>query len=270
MSKFPEWYRQEAIELYKHGLSYKNIADKLNVSIGYVASVIQKEGIARTRAGTKGMLIKHDIFDVIDTEEKAYLLGFMVADGFIRDRKEHEGGNLQKLVGLEIHRDDSYILERFSKLINCNNKLTEHKNCLVFRFHSDRVAEALSRFGIVERKTGHERVDWLGDIRQDLQRHVLRGLIDGDGWVGTTIKANKLLPNIGLTSSYECCLFVAKWFSDKLGIRLVSPASHIGCFVITYDGKSSCSKIAEYLYKDSTICLDRKYNKAIEIISRWS
>ena len=155
-------------------------------------------------------------------------------------------------------------------LINCNNKLTEHKNCLVFRFHSDRVAEALSRFGIVERKTGHERVDWLGDIRQDLQRHVLRGLIDGDGWVGTTIKANKLLPNIGLTSSYECCLFVAKWFSDKLDIGLVSPASHIGCFVITYDGKSSCSKIAEYLYKDSTICLDRKYNKAIEIISRWS
>ena len=270
MGKYPEWLKLKIVDAYSLGLSYANIAQEFGVSIGYVANTVRKAGIARSKAGTKGLYLRHDFFDCIDTEEKAYMLGLLLADGCVRDRNESEGGNIQHCICLELHRDDSYLLDRFLKLVNCKNKLTKHRNCFVLRFHSDHMAKTLSNFGIVPRKTGHERINWINNIPEHLQRHVLRGLIDGDGWVGTTIKQGKCIPNIGLTSSLECVKEVSEILSDKLNITKVSPVKHIGCYVITYDGKDSCVKIAEYLYKDSSIYMTRKYSKALEIVRLWS
>lgn len=270
MKKYPEWLDTEVIDLYKLGLSYAKIAEQFNVSSGYVASVIKKAGIARNRAGSRGMYLVHSFFDNIDTEEKAYMLGLLLADGCIKDRVKNEGGNLQPCICIELHKDDSYLLTKFLELVNCNNKLTKHKNCMVLRFHSEHMANRLSKFGIVPRKTGHERIDWIYDIPDNLQRHVIRGLFDGDGWIGTTIKRGNYIPNIGLTSSLDCVNTVSDFLSKKLGINRVKPVTHIGCYVITYDGKDSCAKIANYLYSGSNIHLDRKYNKAMEIIKTWS
>lgn len=270
MKKYPEWLSQEVIDLYKLGLSYAKIAEQLDVSSGYVASIIRKAGIARSRAGSKGMYLVHDFFDSIDTEEKAYMLGLLVADGCIKNRAENEGGNLQHCICIELHKDDSYLLTKFLELVNCKNKLTKHKDCMVLRFHSDHMANSLSKFGIVPRKTGHERIDWIYNIPDDLQRHVIRGLFDGDGWIGTTIKKGAYMPNIGLTSSFECVNTVSDFLSKKLGINRVNPVAHVGCYVITYDGKASCAKIANYLYSGSNIYLDRKYNNAMKIIKTWS
>lgn len=43
---------------------------------------------------------------------------------------------------------------------------------------------------------------------------------------------------------FRMCSTVSDFLSKKLGVSKINPVLHVGCYVITYDGKSSCAKIA--------------------------
>src|SRR5271166_7037406 len=57
--------------------------------------------------------LNHSIFETIDSEEKAYWLGFLLADGSIQVRK-----NVQKIVKLALAIEDKEHLEKFKKFVN--------------------------------------------------------------------------------------------------------------------------------------------------------
>lgn len=188
-------------------------------------------------------------FETVDTEEKAYWLGFLTTDGNVY------GSRIQ----INLSAKDVDHLKKWCLFMGLNPELN-----IKFRpkkgtsyivatvaFRSKEVATSLLRLGITERKT-FTVVPWEGP--EHLMRHYWRGCVDGDGWV----KYPKL---VGFCGNLE----MVSGFNDYLRQRLccdltVKPRQSIFC--IESGGRLRTRKILELLYSGASVYLERKFAEA--------
>ena len=137
--------------------------------------------------------INEKFFDNIDSEEKAYLLGFFIADGCMQKEEKKKDGKVYSYsyrFTLSNSIDDLEIIELFQKSI-CPNKKIEfindqrgvkfRKEQARLRWTSKHMFETLESYNIHPRKT-YDNEFFLPKIMSDnLLRHFIRGLFDGDG-----------------------------------------------------------------------------------------
>jgi hypothetical protein len=126
--------------------------------------------------------LREDAFDSV-TEESAYWIGFLMADGCICPVKTGQTG-----ISINISAKDEACVHRFRRFIGSRHKIGRHQpkrgNELVrLRIYSDRIAGALARYGVVPRKSQTAKVYIL-----DKNRDFWRGVIDGDGYL--TFRSN--------------------------------------------------------------------------------
>ena len=99
----------KAIEEYKQGkLSLAKVAGKYQIDRTHLSNTLKKLGI---EVINKQNLIRVDetVFNTIDTEEKAYWLGFMFADGFVL--------SADNTIGLDLAEKDFHHLEKYKKFL---------------------------------------------------------------------------------------------------------------------------------------------------------
>ena len=107
---------EKVINEYNDGLSVIEVADKLNLDRNKVKRILLKNGIKiRTRGETQLLNRNYRCFETIDSEEKSYWLGFIMADGCCIKNK--------LTIGLK--GEDKSHLEKFKKFINSPNKISE-------------------------------------------------------------------------------------------------------------------------------------------------
>lgn len=123
----------------------------------------------------------HSIFHKIDTPEKAYWLGFILADGCLHITGEDFRGH----VSIDIGGADKEHLHKFSSFIEATEdmiKTTHHADTGNELVHislcGKEVVEDLYNLGIRPRKSGRERY-----IETDFPRDFIRGCYDGDGYI---------------------------------------------------------------------------------------
>src|SRR5690606_27232958 len=133
-------------------------------------------------------IINHTYFDEIDTEEKAYFLGFLVADGCI-SKDKRKSGHLSKRISFCNSILDKEVIEKFRDIvassveIKWTNKTTttvKKRDQCNFKFTSEHMFDTLvKKYNISERKTYDTncKMPELGDFT----RHFIRGFMDGDG-----------------------------------------------------------------------------------------
>lgn len=119
-----------------------------------------------------------DYFEVIDTPEKAYFLGFIFADGCLIDNPKEYRYKL----AIKIHNKDEDILERFISLLDSEVEVWRSKNRDISEvgFSSKKMINDLKNIGIHQNKTytiEYPKID------EKLERHFLRGYFDGDGCI---------------------------------------------------------------------------------------
>lgn len=201
-------------------------------------------------------------FNVIDTEAKAYFVGFLMADGGLV-KGSHTSEYIR--VSLHVSQEDLEIVKKFKAEIESEHTIFIGKkfNDCALRFVSRQMVYDLMEFGIVPKKTGGETLN-IENIPSSLLRHTIRGLIDGDGWVSVGSSET----NIGICGSYNICNFVQSYFSATVGTSplKVSKVKDKDCYKIGYSSIVDQYKIIHHLYKDSTIYLSRKARKANEIL----
>jgi DNA-binding transcriptional regulator WhiA len=130
--------------------------------------------------GPKVHTVNEAVFDTI-TEESAYWLGFLMADGNINTGKT---GNPR--IALTLAERDREHLVKFRKFLNCSNqillkivKVNEKTwNQYTLRFSSKNIADRLNEFGITKRKSLTAKSIGLED-----NKHFWRGVLDGDGYI---------------------------------------------------------------------------------------
>jgi len=200
-------------------------------------------------------------FENIDTEEKAYLIGFLLADGCIT---KHHG--VYRQIQLHLSIKDFEIVELLKTETESTRKLyvsPNNERCM-FRESSDIMVGHLSKFGIVPCKTGNETPNFSA-IPGDLIRHTLRGLIDGDGWVSISdTYTGKSVTSVGICGSFQVCNYVTNKLHDELGVGILTPSKvkDKNCYKVGYSSLKDNKLIVKYLYDGATVGLKRKYEKA--------
>lgn len=125
-------------------------------------------------------------FEIIDTPDKAYWLGFIAADGYITKRTQG-----QHVFGISLHEKEP--LEKLLICLESDKKILEYdhsKTCNKYSnkieykllFVSNKMVNDLEKNGIVERKTFKLEFPY-NIISKELYSHFIRGYFDGDGSV---------------------------------------------------------------------------------------
>ena len=261
MPKATKEMKEEAAKLYKSGMNCPEIGKHFG---GYKAGTIQEWlhglNIELRHRGPKSKIKNEDFFDVIDTEAKAYYLGWLMADG---NTSVYNG---QYSIKVGMSPDDREILDGFMEAIQSTNKtlikdnITKGKKhkCLYVSLTSRHMCESLFKLGVVPAKIGHESFP---DINESMKPHFLRGFFDGDGMA--SCKNNR--KRTGFISSTEMLLAI----QDVLGIeqKILHPP-HVKMENVNYFhiGKKKSKILYNYIYKDATIWLKRKREVFDEIV----
>ena len=143
----------------------------------------------------------HNIFSNIDTELKAYLLGFFAADGHIEKRKDYDSYTLR--VGVAIK--DVHILMLY------NNAITNNKSAINVNKHniasiaitSKQIGEDLLKLGFDCNKTKSWKK--LPKLPEEMYKHFIRGYFDGDGSIMLdSRKAGKRISGFNRKAALVC------------------------------------------------------------------
>ena len=105
---------KELIKRYNNGESLTKIAKDCGSSVGKLGDTLRSLGIEVVNQQNK-LRFNENVFDTIDTEEKAYWLGFIFADGYISSQKE--GKKKQYKFELTLGVEDIDHLHKFNKFI---------------------------------------------------------------------------------------------------------------------------------------------------------
>lgn len=249
------------IKMYQKGLSLKAISDIYECCPNTIKKKLLQNGVRmRSRAGFKPEW-NENYFETIDTEFKAYFLGFLMTDGNVSKRDDSS-----PCIRLQIQTSDKYILEILKSELNTQNKieLNVRKNSSMseLRVHSDIMFKHLNEYGVIPRKTGFEQFP-KEKIPYNLQKHFIRGAFDGDGWVTLTkhgINAKKRL-NVGFCGNYKFMTDIRDYLSQELNLYKVNVLERQSVSQIIFSSFHDVKMLYNYFYKDSTIHLTRKKDK---------
>ena len=204
------------------------------------------------------------IFDNIDTEEKAYWLGFIYADGYIQSPNVKQ---FKYIFAISLATVDTSHLKKFNSFMKCKiNKVRidkyhqygKEKERCIWSCANKHLWNALNNLGCVPNKS---LILKFPKIKQELVRHFIRGYFDGDGTLGC----------YGKYSQPSCSLVGTKDVLDNISKRLSFNPNiyhHKGHKEETLTMSMNSQKAIDfinYIYKDSTIYLDRKYDKYIKM-----
>ena len=213
----------------------------------------------------------YNYFDEIDTEEKAYWLGFLTADGWINKSKKTNAG----VTGIELQYGDIGHLKKFNKSICGNYQITDrwrtcslsenkdkknHMCCI--RIFSSIMYDSLNKIGFSSDKSYDFHIP---KIQQHLIRHYIRGYFDGDGCLCFTNKsfhinfvtASKMLKhdvaNILKSQNFN---FIENNYITDFGTTI---------YKIDICRQQDKINFLDWIYQDSNIYLDRKYKKYLKV-----
>ena len=139
-------------------ITLDNLAEKYSVCPKTIINKLNKTGKV-SRLKYRQEVQKDDFFDYIDTEEKAYILGFYIGDGCIL-----QGENDSKMLVIRIQKNDEELLHKIKEIISPRLNITyvkerinrfgyESKPMCVLKINSKQIAETLEKRGLGFRKT---------------------------------------------------------------------------------------------------------------------
>ena len=203
------------------------------------------------------------VFDSIDTEEKAYWLGFIFADGYISSSPLIEGKVNEYAFELALSIKDIDHLEKFKIFCDFSKKISANDIRCKIKINSKNLWNTLNNYGCTPNKSLTLEFPNENIFKdKSLIRHFIRGYFDGDGCF-TYSDSEHLRP--------ETSLLGTKQFLTKVSEYLNIPQSYIynakklsgQTYTLNTYTRKYISKILN-LYKDSEIYLTRKYEKYLE------
>lgn len=250
----------EVFKLFEDGYKCKEIATMLTLDRHNVGRWLRKEGYEYSKVNKAN--IDSSIFDIIDTEEKAYWLGFLFADGYVSKNTEFE-----LALGL---KDVSHLykFKRFLKFdgrVYIDNKIGRCR----LSFGDPQIVNNLKQKGCVNKKSLILEFPTEESVPSNLISHFIRGYFDGDGSIGKPempidVSILGTLPFLEKLNETAKLLSVNIIHRDKRHHPLV--------FRSEFCGKTA-REFCKYIYTDATVFLERKYERYLKHLdnnTKWS
>ena len=220
----------------------------------------------------------HDFFMSIDSEIKAYLLGFYLADGSLDSERNR--------ITISISECDEYVVDLFRQFISPHykkvhtksffNKKTGYtsKPMFLVSIKSRLLCESLEMYGMGKDKTHSHNID-IDIIPDDCFIHFIRGYFDGDGTVyhlnGVSKRSNgREYPYDNynwsiISNTNEHLLNIKKRLMSLYGIYANIINDGRGHFLLEINRKVDFFKMRDVLYRNANFFLSRKKDKYMAI-----
>lgn len=242
---------EDICDRYGNGESTRHIGEIYGVCEHTVAKVLRMHEVSVRGRGVVSRLGNPDFFETIDCEEKAYVVGLLLADGYVV--YDNRIPRHSPSWGITLKQSDSYMLEAIRELIGSGRKILFQRNEAVLLVSSEKMVNDLKKYGIVPKK--HETVRFpFNDVPESYYRHVVRGIFDGDGCISKnhcTFYGNELM-----VSDVKNVLVSAFNVSDnKVFVK------DDGVAMFSFSKRKDVALFYEYMYSDSHICLRRKQER---------
>lgn len=240
----------------------KQLGREFNCSYGTIKNLLNKHNI-QSRGNKQGYPRNEYYFNKIDTEEKAYWLGFLYTDGCVHTNNYE----------ISINITDRDHVEKFKTAIGAiNHKITETNDK---RFSN---AKTLYQFTIKDKQLHQDLIKWgcipqkslllnkIPNIPRDYVSHFIRGYFDGDG----------SLHYLQGTNNYRISFVGTKNFLNDIQKELITNVSLQSggtgkAYTLQIAGRKQVERILNYLYNNSTesIRLNRKYQTYLKCLE-WA
>lgn len=229
-----------------------------------LSTALTKRKLRKKPAPNDNYTLEHSFFDVIDTEEKAYFVGFIFADGCVSMRN-----NKISAITITLNAADRDIIDKFSQVVSNTNAISMRENnnrkTVSLSISSEQMAGGLCMLGVVPRKTYVAKS--LPQVPKEFVIPMLRGFFDGDGGIHYS-KDKKRIQLSATAYSKEVVLefqrkideFIEKERSNKI-------TGEHNKYNAIWNGRTQSVKILHLLYDDATVYLNRKYNLAQQIFA---
>jgi len=248
-----------ALNMFNSGISLTEISKELHVDRGRLSKRMKKKFNINVIPDGRKYSCNNSVFSVINNEMKAYWLGFLMADGCIR--------NDRNIVDVTLSEKDKCHLLKLNKFLESTYKISdrkttlngkEFKSCRTY-FVSKQIVDDLSKYGCIENKTYKVFNMYLfNDI--NLDRAYIRGIFDGDGSL-STIKNSPRISKLTFSSHTEDMLLsiisIIEKYMGKLDYKIYKRSQ--GSYSVQFR-MESVRKILFFMYYNSSIYLDRKYH----------
>jgi len=260
---------KNVINDYLNDFRNKDIAKKYDLNRCVVQEILISNNIklkSLSETSRKHQLINENYFNKIDTEEKAYILGLLYADGNLNSN------------GFEIAlmEEDKELLEKISTIFyekivlgyrksKPYMKNSTHISKPQYRFNvvSNIIKNDLIKHGCMQAKTFKIRFPIL---RDDLYQHFIRGYFDGDGCLCIpTTRPNNV--TVTITSNTMFCDDLAKYIRDNVSVNMKSCLRYGDISNTRLTGSKQVKIFMNWLYENSTIYMERKHEKFKKIIN---
>lgn len=255
-------------DLYQKGVSAKTLGIKFSIDKRRIQKWVNEKKLLRSRDDSHRVThFNQDIFDSIDTPEKAYWLGFFYADCYNCD--------ITNTVTVSLQISDFDHLAKLAHFMNLpKDKITYTKNnqgyeYYTLKMYSKHLSGQLTKLGCPRAKSFI--ITYPNYLLQNLHAHFIRGIFDGDGCL--TFRENTKEWKWSLATTDMCCEVIQDIFLKNIGIIVnyhnISKTEHNTC-ELESSGNEKITKIMHWLYDVSSkeMRLDRKYNLLTSIVSK--
>ena len=260
--KLSEFYRKKyekidkkAIELINQGYSHTQAAKELGINQQSMTNRLKKYYNIEVLADGKKK-VNSNFFTNIDTEEKAYWLGFMYADGYVGLKNEIE---------LTLQIRDANHIQKFKKALQSEHKI----GTKTIKFNGKEFKA--KRISIKDPQLVNDLIKWgctnsksltieMPDLpSKEAYRHFVRGYLDGDG----CIMVKDRYCSCSFTSgSYKFLKSLHDYLLEVVQINsVISHRENTNTYELDTLSRYETLQLLKFLYEDSMIYLDRKYEQ---------
>lgn len=266
-------YQEKIISFYQEGKTAKEISSLLGFKYHQpVYNFFKRMGWERNgKTGKRIYKVNESFFKNINTEKKAYILGFICADGHIEKDRLSIAVSVKDVDILKKIRnslDSNHPIKEIKKTNPYKNSVRKELLLVELMIGSVELVKPLFNMGLSTNKTYTLNGGILKYVPKYLMRDFLRGYFDGDGNISFGRRyTSGYKYNINICGNENFLLKSYQTYfpsNNKLYKDLYSKQ----CYIWKISKRDKVIKFMYYLYNNSSIFLDRKYYEFRKI--KWS
>lgn len=269
---------EQVIDLYTSGRTLKEVSNACNISTATITKFLKENNIKRRRVADyiklynksyqnlRTYTLNENYFDEIDTSNKAYILGFLYADGY----NDEKNGSIT----VALNSKDRYVLEHILSECGSNAKIKEKtvksfekykaSQMVEVKLHSKKMSRDLTKWGCMQNKT--YKITFPDFLSENLYSHFIRGYFDGDGCIYRYQQGIGV--GVSFVSNLNFLKGLTKFLCETLCLEEKSIKSIKTVGVVNFYSEKDITAFYNYIYENSCFHLSRKFERFQSFFTR--
>ena len=259
-------------DLIKDYLDEKGVSclmDKYNLALRSIKKVLKINGIEPKFKDSKfkrEFFPNDSFFKSINNESSAYVLGLLLADGYVDQEsfsislQEGDLNILKKIQGViyENRENPNIGLRDFSHKENSQNQYRLY-------VYSPVMAKDLDRLGCHQKKSFTAYIEDIF-IKENMYKHIIRGFFDGDGCIHKSSRDGQY-KILFTTSSERLAIQINDCLrKNEIVSNIYNKQRESMTYSVEVSELKSIHNLFKFLYEDSSLFMERKFVKFVEFL----